>query len=91
MNNTMNLESELLQSLQLSHFSSNSDNSDYRAWARGVMARYAVESCSYDDHESKLIDVLAHAAKKFAETTHPFTAIEIAAEWLDKAIEDKTW
>ena len=77
-----NLFNQLTKALNLTKLANEQDYSD---WATGIMICYGVVACSYDDEESSLHDVLANAARK--QVTG---AVEIAAQWLDKAIEDVT-
>ena len=80
-NTTTQLFNQLQESLKKSLLVSEQDCSD---WASSIMRRHSCSTCSYDDNESTLLSVLTNAARR--QTT---IAVETAAQWLDKAIEDK--
>ena len=82
-NTTTQLFNQLQESLIQSEQVLQSEQS-YSDWASSIMRHFQVAACSYDESESTLHSVLTNAARK--QTT---ISIEVAAQWLDKAIEDK--
>ena len=82
------LESALLEGLKESRFES---LADCRDWASAVTSYYDVTSSSYereDEEGETLQDILTHVA--WGYTKYRFTrGLEAAAQWLDKAIEEK--